>query len=154
MCKCNCENKSKTIMKFKKVSEHAVIPEYAKKGDAGADLRSVNNITINPGCVSLVDTGLQLEMPIGWQADVYSRSGLAIKKQIFVLNAPGLIDSGYRNNIGVIIQNLGKEPFVVNIGDRIAQIVFKQCPEVLVTEAKELSDSERGKSGLGSTGVK
>lgn len=155
MCKCSCKEQIRPLMKFRKLNKNAAIPAYAKKGDAGADLKSVVNLTINPGCNAIVDTGLQLEMTEGWEAQVRSRSGLAAKKQVFVLNGIGTVDNSYRGSIGVILQNLGKEPFIVAIGDRIAQIVFKQSPEVIIAEEiNPLSETDRADGGFGSTGIR
>lgn len=150
----NCCSKKATIIKFKKLNPNAQIPVKAFASDAGADLKSVANLTIAPGKHTIVPTGLAIEMPEGWEAQIRSRSGLAAKKQIFVINSPGTIDANYRNEIGVILQNLGTEPFVINIGDRIAQIVLKQVPSVEFIEVDTLSETDRNMDGFGSTGVK
>lgn len=150
----NCCSKKATIIKFKKLNPNAQIPIKAFITDAGADLKSVANLTIAPGKHAIVPTGLAIEMPEGWEAQVRSRSGLAAKKQIFVINSPGTIDANYRNEIGVILQNLGSESFVINIGDRIAQIILKQVPLVEFVEVDLLSDTDRGMGGFGSSGIK
>ncbi len=149
-----CCSNQKCIIKFKKLNPNAQIPAKAFASDAGADLKSVANLTIPAGKHAIVPTGLAIEMPEGWEAQVRSRSGLAAKKQIFVLNGVGTVDSSYRNEIGVILQNLGTDPFVINIGDRIAQIVLKQVPLVEFIEVDNLSETDRNMGGFGSTGVK
>lgn len=149
-----CSSKKATIIKFKPLNKNAQIPIKAFVTDAGADLKSVANLTILPGRHAIVPTGLAIEMPEGWEAQIRSRSGLAAKKQIFVLNSPGTIDANYRGEIGVILQNLGTEPFVINIGDKIAQIVLKQVPLVEFVEVDALAETDRGQGGFGSTGIK
>ena len=148
-----CANKP-VIMKFKKLNANAQIPTKAFSSDAGADLKSVANLTIEPGKNIIVPTGLSVEMPEGWEAQVRSRSGLAAKYQISVQNSPGTVDSSYRGEIGVILQNSGSKPFVINIGDRIAQIVFKQVPLVEFIESESLKETDRNLGGFGHTGIK
>ena len=141
-------------MKFKKLNPNAQIPTKAFSTDAGADLKSVANLTIEAGKNAIVPTGLAVEMPEGWEAQVRSRSGLAAKHQVFVNNGVGTVDSSYRGEIGVILQNCSNKPFVINIGDRIAQIVFKQVPMVEFVEANDLSETDRSSGGFGSSGIK
>ncbi len=130
------------------------LPEYATPGASGVDLRSVESATILPGNWEFVGTGLHLDIPEGYEAQVRPRSGLALKKGIMVLNTPGTIDSDYRGEVRVILMNLGKEPFRIEPGDRIAQMVF--CPVVKADweETTELSASARESGGFGSTGSK
>jgi len=149
-----CCSQKPVTMKFKKLNPNAQIPTKAFSTDAGADLKSVANLTIEAGKNAIVPTGLAVEMPEGWEAQVRSRSGLAAKSQISVQNSPGTVDSSYRGEIGVILQNSGTKPFVINIGDRIAQIVFKQVPMVEFIEANDLSETDRSSGGFGSTGSK
>ena len=109
---------------FKKLSPEAVLPAYAHPGDAGMDVCSVENLTVAPGGRALVHTGLAMALPPGYEAQVRPRSGLALKRGVTVLNTPGTIDEGYRGEIGVILANFGDSDFVVEKGDRIAQMVI------------------------------
>ncbi|MBT3416747.1 dUTP diphosphatase [Candidatus Woesearchaeota archaeon] len=140
-------------IKFQKIHEDAIIPKYAKLGDAGMDVTSVENYSINPGEHVLVKTGLKMELPEGYEAQVRPRSGLALKHKITVLNSPGTIDSGYRGEAGVILMNHGKEVFSISKGDRIAQFVIAKHESPEVEEVESLEDSERGEGGFGSTGL-
>jgi len=149
-----CCSQKPVTMKFKKLNPNAQIPIKAFSTDAGADLKSVANLTIEAGKNAIVPTGLAVEMPEGWEAQVRSRSGLAAKSQVSVQNAPGTVDSSYRGEIGVILQNCGSKPFVINIGDRIAQIVFKQVPMVEFVESNDLSETDRNSGGFGHSGVR
>ena len=129
------------------------LPKYAMPGDAGMDLYSSVDVTINPGERQLVPTGLAIAIPNGFVGLVHPRSGLAIKNGISVVNAPGTIDSGYRGEIKVILINHDlKTPFEVKKGERIAQIVFQKYEEVILEEVEYLPDSARGDGGFGSTG--
>ena len=139
-------------IKIKKNNDLARIPEYASKGDAGLDLFSVQDIVINPGEITLVDTGISIELPPNTEAQVRPRSGLAIKFGITVLNTPGTIDEGYRGNIGVILINHGKEKFNVECGMKIAQLVIKKTYDVEFIECDSLGNSVRGDGGFGSSG--
>lgn len=141
------------IIKVKTLSENAKLPVYATSGSAGVDLCSAVSLTIDPGKIALVKTNLSLEMPPNIEAQIRSRSGLAIKNGIFVLNAPGTIDSDYRGNIGVILANFGTKPFEVKIGDRIAQMVFAKVLRTNLELSEELSETSRGHGGFGHTGV-
>ena len=134
-------------------ADEMFMPVYALDGDAGMDLRAVEFGQILPGDRLLVRTGVQLDLPKNVVALVHPRSGLALKHGITVLNSPGTIDSNYRGEIGVILHNASKTNFVVNVGDRIAQLVFQQVLNVNLVPVDELSDSVRGIGGFGSTGV-
>ena len=127
----------------------------ATSGSSGYDLSSAEDaeITIAPGAVALVRTGISLELHEGMEAQVRSRSGLAAKSGVFVLNSPGTIDSDYRGEVKVILANLGRAAFVVRPGDRVAQMVFMLVPDVLLTNVEELTETDRGAGGFGSTGV-
>lgn len=130
------------------------LPQYAMPGDAGADLRATTALTIAPGQRALVPTGVRVELPLGTALFVMPRSGLAVKHGVTVLNAPGVVDAGYRGEIFVPLINHDPErEFVINPGDRIAQMVIMRVPRVEFIEVDELSDSERGEGGFGSTGV-
>lgn len=144
-------NNSVTL-KIKKVNPDAIIPQFAHEGDAGMDLFSVDDLDINPGECKLIKTGITIELPKNTEAQVRPRSGLALKHQITVLNTPGTIDEGYRGEIGVILINHGKECFSVKKGMKIAQMVIKPILTVKIQEVQELTDSERGTGGFGSTG--
>jgi len=130
------------------------LPKYETAGAAGLDLRAwvEEAVHLEPLERCLVPTGLSLELPQGYEAQVRPRSGLAYKKGITVLNAPGTIDSDYRGDIGVILVNLSKETFIINNGDRIAQIVFAKHEQAEWLEAIELVETDRGAGGFGHTG--
>lgn len=132
------------------------LPQYETAGSAGMDIRATLSepILLKPLQRALVPTGLYIELPDGYEAQVRPRSGLAIKKGLSVLNSPGTIDSDYRGEIKVILINLSNESVIVNTGERIAQIVISKYEKAELTEVDELSDSERGSGGFGHTGVK
>ena len=140
-------------LEFKRIHPDAVLPGYAKPGDAGMDLRSVDELSVPPRGRALVRTGLVMALPPGYEAQVRPRSGLALKSGITVLNTPGTIDSGSRGEVGVILFNTTDEPFAVRKGDRIAQLVVASVVEAQVAEVAELGETERGAGGFGSTGV-
>ena len=132
------------------------LPQYATPLSAGMDVRAANEqpIKIAPLQRAIVPTGLFLEIPAGYEVQVRPRSGLAAKKGITVLNAPGTIDADYRGEVCVILVNLSSEPFVVEKGERIAQLVLSRHECIEWDECRSLSESERGDGGFGSTGVK
>lgn len=132
------------------------LPQYATPLSAGMDVRAANEqpIKIDPLQRAMVPTGLFLEIPAGYEVQVRPRSGLAAKKGITVLNAPGTIDADYRGEVCVILVNLSSEPFVVEKGERIAQLVLSRHECIEWDECRSLSESERGDGGFGSTGVK
>ncbi|MBU5315907.1 dUTP diphosphatase [Clostridium bornimense] len=142
------------VLKIKKLNEDAIIPFYAHPGDAGLDLFSVEEVTIEPGKRQLVATGISIELPKNTEAQVRPRSGLALKYGVTVLNSPGTIDEGYRGEIKVILINHGEEAFKINRGDKIAQMVIMPVLTVGIEEVEILNDSERGEGGFGSTGRK
>lgn len=131
------------------------LPTAMRQGDAGLDLASTAKSAINipPGGTALVPTGLKVAIPDGMAGLVCSRSGLALKNQVFVLNSPGVIDSNYRGEIGVILQNLGKKLFTVLPEARVAQLLFVKLPDVELVEVEELSETNRGTEGFGSSGL-
>jgi dUTP pyrophosphatase len=148
----------KTI-KIKKTNKVAKIPSYATNQSAGCDLYSCfedenRKITIAPGKVALIPTGISISIPIGYEVQVRPRSGLALKNSIFVLNSPGTIDSDYRGEIKVILANFGDVTFIVNHHDRIAQMVLCRYSKCDFAETETLDDSERGDGGFGSSGTK
>ncbi len=135
------------------VHRDAVMPAYAKAGDAGADLTSVAEVVLAPGERALVPTGVSLALPTGWVGLVHPRSGLAARHGISVVNAPGTVDSGYRGEIKVNLINLDPhEPFTVRVGDRIAQLVLQEVGEGEFLPVNSLPPSERGDTGHGSSG--
>lgn len=130
------------------------LPEYATPEASGMDLRSAEAAVIPAGGYGAVGTGLYLEMPLGCEAQVRPRSGLALKHGVTVLNSPGTIDSDYRGEVRIILVNHGKADFIVEPGDRIAQMVFAVVARVDLTGADELGETERASGGFGSTGRK
>lgn len=130
-------------------------PTYETEGAAGMDLKAniENAITLKPLERAIVKTGLFIALPLGFEAQVRPRSGLAAKKGITVLNSPGTIDADYRGEIGVILVNLSNEDFVINDGERIAQLVIAKHERIQWNEVEILSETQRGSGGFGSTGV-
>ncbi|HEV3077420.1 MAG TPA: dUTP diphosphatase [Thermoanaerobaculia bacterium] len=131
------------------------LPAAASAGSSGCDLRAAlaGEAVLRPGERLLVPTGLALEIPPGWEGQVRPRSGLALRHGIGMVNAPGTIDSDYRGEVGVLLINLGSEPFTLRRGDRIAQLVIARVESVEWVEAEALDGSDRGEGGFGSTGV-
>jgi dUTP pyrophosphatase len=141
-------------LKVKRLSESAVIPQYAHPGDAGLDLVSIEAQTILPGKSQLIRTGIAIELPDGTEAQIRPRSGLALKHQVTVLNTPGTIDAGYRGEICVILINHSTQPFQVEQGMRIAQMVITSFIRVQIATVEMLQDnSTRAEGGFGSTGL-
>ena len=132
------------------------LPQYSTPSAAGMDLRAnlSEAVTLGPLERKLIPTGIFIELPEGYECQIRPRSGLALKHGISVLNSPGTIDADYRGEIGVILANLSNEPFVVNPGERICQMVVARHSTVVWQTADSLSDSERGAGGFGHTGVK
>ena len=158
---------NKVKVEFKKLYNNSILPKKAHESDAGFDLHAHtvphpdgdNNLSegfhLQPGKRVLVKCGFGMALPVGFEAQVRPRSGLALKNGISVVNSPGTIDAGYRNEVGVILINHGEKEFVIGRGDRIAQLVIQKLPEVEAIEVEELSNtSERGMAGFGSSGVK
>ncbi len=132
------------------------LPAYETSGSAGMDLRAAvpdgQPMTLQPGARALVPTGLKIALEHGYEAQVRPRSGLALKHGITCLNSPGTIDSDYRGEVGVILANLGQEPFVIQRGERIAQMVIAPHEQAAMVEVAALDETERGAGGFGSTG--
>ena len=131
------------------------LPNYETKNSAGMDLRAYlpeGSLTLEPMQRTLVPTGLYMEIPEGYEGQVCPRSGLAVKNGITVLNSPGTIDADYRGQVCVILINLSNQPFVINSGDRIAQLVIARCEQVEPVQVEVLSETERGAGGFGHTG--
>lgn len=135
------------------LDDGGMLPSYAHDGDAGADLRSIEDVTLEPFTPTLVHTGVHVELPEGTLMWITPRSGLAIKHGISIVNAPGLIDSGYRGEIMVALINLMPTPFDIKRGERIAQAVVQNYHTVEYRITDALGDSERGDGGFGSTGT-
>jgi dUTP pyrophosphatase len=140
-------------VKIKLLSPLAKTPFYAKHGDVGMDITSVENYYLAPREYRLFKTGIALEIPEWYEVQVRPRSGLAFNNGITVLNSPGTIDSGYRGEVGVILINHGHASFQISVGMRIAQLVVNKLPSVELEIVEHLSNSERGESGFGSTGT-
>ena len=137
-------------------SEGLALPAYETAGSAGMDLRAAvaedAPVTLAPGARGLIPTGLKIALEPGFEAQVRPRSGLALKHGITCLNTPGTIDSDYRGEVGVILVNLGQEPFVIRRGERIAQMVITRHEQARIAEVESLDETARGAGGFGSTG--
>jgi dUTP pyrophosphatase len=131
------------------------LPAYSTAGAAGADLHAAvkEPMTLDPGERAAVPTGMVLEIPPGYEGQVRPRSGLAMRHGVTVVNAPGTVDSDYRGEVKVLLINLGRDPFIVARGDRIAQLVVAPVEQAEFTDSAELSGTGRGAGGFGSTGV-
>jgi dUTP pyrophosphatase len=140
-------------IRIKRLRPAAQLPAYAHgpAEDAGMDLRAVEDTVLEPGVPAAVPTGLAIDISSGFEAQIRPRSGLALKHAITLPNAPGTIDPGYRGEIKVILLNLGREPYRVRAGDRIAQMIISRY-EAVEWDESELSDTERGDGGFGSSG--
>jgi dUTP pyrophosphatase len=138
---------------IQRLHELARLPVYAHgpREDAGMDLHAVERVTLEPGVPGLVPTGLAVELPPGFEAQLRLRSGLALRHAITMPNAPATIDPGYRGEIRVILLNLGREPYTIEPGDRIAQMIVARYEAVEWAEG-DLADSQRGQAGFGSSG--
>jgi len=152
---------------FKKIHPDAKLPTYAHEGDAGMDVYAVENAILYPGKACKIPTGLIAEIPMGYEIQVRPRSGLALNRNITVLNAPGTVDAGYRNEIGIILMyspdvdsfriedgKITADCEHIRKGDRIAQFVVAPVTKCEPIEVTEVSDTERGMGGFGSTGIK
>lgn len=142
------------MIEVKLVTKEGNVPAYETLGSAGMDLKATLDepIVLNPGERMLVPTGLYIELPVGYEAQVRARSGLAIKHGITLINAIGTIDSDYRGELKVPLVNLGQEPFEIKNGERIAQMVVAKYEQVQWKVVDELSETERGEGGFGHTG--
>ena len=138
---------------IKKLDKNAIIPKYQTKGAAGFDLCSAENIILLPGQVIAVGIGLGFDIPEGYEIQVRSRSGLALKNNIFILNGIGTIDDDYKGEVKAILCNASNKNFSISIGDRIAQGVLKKYEKAEFVEVEELLKTDRGDGGFGSSGV-
>ena len=144
----------KVTLPIKRLDPTVELPSYAYEGDAGLDLRSNEDVTLAPFERKLVSTGLAIAIPEGYAGLVIPRSGLAAKHGVSIVNAPGLIDSGYRGEIKVVLINLdAKKPFEIKTGDRIAQIMFTPYAQACLEQQATLGETSRGTDGFGSSGV-
>lgn len=141
-------------VRLRRLADDLALPRPASAGSAGVDLRAAveEPLTLAPGERRLVPTGLQLEIPAGFEGQVRPRSGLAVRHGVTVLNSPGTIDSDYRGEVAVVLINHGRSPFVIERGERIAQLVIARLEAVEWHEVSELAPSQRGDGGFGSTG--
>ncbi len=132
------------------------IPVYSSAFASGADVKAdlKGETTLNPGERKLIPTGMYLDIPVGFEAQVRPRSGLALRYGVTVLNTPGTIDSDYRGEVKILLINLGKDPYVIHNRDRIAQIVFSPVIQAEFIQKRDLSVTDRGEGGFGSTGEK
>jgi dUTP diphosphatase len=137
----------------KRLDPSIELPAYAREGDAGLDLRAAHDATLEPGGRGLVGTGLAVAIPPGYAGLVLPRSGLALSQGVTVLNAPGLVDAGYRGELKVLLVNHGDKPVTVRRGERVAQLVVQSVERAEPIEVGELPASERGAGGFGSTGI-
>jgi len=141
-------------VQIKKLSEDAVIPQYAHKTDAGADVYAIEDVTLKPHETQLIKTGISVAIPVGYEIQVRPRSGLSLKTGLRVANAPGTIDSDYRGEVCVIMTNTANLSQTINKGDKIAQLVISVVPMIDWVEVDELDSTERGEGGFGSTDKK
>ena len=145
-----------TVLKIQRLQHNKILPEYKTEGAAGMDLCAAISepIELKPLERKLIPTGLHIALPVGYEAQVRPRSGLALKHGITVLNTPGTIDADYRGDIGVILINLSNEPFEIKPGERIAQLVIAKYEQISWEQVEVLDETERGSGGYGHTGVK
>jgi dUTP pyrophosphatase len=140
------------LVKRTNAGQDIPLPQYMTPGAAGMDLFAAVNETLQPGEIKLVPTGLCISLPEGYEAQIRPRSGLALRHGITMVNTPGTIDADYRGEIGLIMTNLGKTPFDIVRGDRVAQIVFNKVERAEFIEVEEMDDTCRNSGGFGSTG--
>ncbi len=140
-------------LKVKRIHNDATLPKYIHEHDSGMDIYSIENKIIESGKSSLIKTGLKIELPDNTEAQVRPKSGIALNNSVTVLNSPGTIDQGFTGEICVILINHGLEPYKVEKGKKIAQIVIQPIIRVEVEEVSDISDSSRGEGGFGSTGL-
>jgi len=138
-------------LNVKKLHPYATIPAYATEGSAGFDFCALQSMTVDPGTSAIIPTGLAFEVPFGYYLSIISRSGLATTG-VTVFNSPGIIDSDYRGEVGILLKNHTELPLRITSGSRCAQGILCKIPEVEIVEVEELSDTLRGSGGFGSTG--
>lgn len=143
----------RVTLRVERLSDAVPLPRYAHPGDAGLDLCAAEAATIAPGERAAITTGLRIAVPRGWVGLVHPRSGLALRRGLTVVNAPGTIDAGYRGEVKVLLVNLGRDPVDIAVGDRVAQLLLQRVGDAEVVEVDALDRTERGAGGFGSTGV-
>ena len=141
-------------VKVLKLNKDAALPEYKTIGSSGFDLRSTEEWLLAPGETHIFKTGLAFEVPLGYEMQIRPRSGLSSKTKVRVPNTPGTVDSDYRGEVGIILENIGDTPITINKGDRIAQGVIQRVEKANFIKVDTLTDTERGDGGYGSTGIK
>ena len=147
-------NNDAAEIRFMVLNANAKVPAYAQQGDAACDLVSCDEVEILPGGREVVGTGIAVEIPIGFAGFLLPRSGIALRAGVTLMNSPGLIDSGFRGELKVVLYNSDNtNSFKVRVGDRIAQLIVLAVPKMIFTQASTLSDTERGGGGFGSTGT-
>jgi dUTP pyrophosphatase len=144
--------RSKVLIAFTKESRDIERPSQLHESDAGFDLKAIEDCVVKPGSTILVKTGIKMAIPKGFFGMVCSRSGMALKNGVFVANAPGIVDSSYRGDVGVILYNSSKESFYIKNGDRVAQLVIVQQVDCYLLQRGDLGETERGSGGFGSSG--
>lgn len=144
---------NKIEIKVRKLCFESIIPRKYTKNSSGVDLHSICSDFIPPGRSKLIHTGIAIEIPVGYEAQIRPKSGLSLKYGITVLNTPGTIDADYRGEICVLLYNASQNDFYILPGDRIAQMVIRQVPDVCFHEVDELSETSRGDGGFGHTGI-
>lgn len=144
---------SQVIVKIKRLISEAKLPRYEHSGDSGVDLVAVTDYTLQPMKWFAIPTGISAEVPAGFELQIRPKSGLALRHGVTVLNTPGTVDAGYRGEIKVILLNLGSEPFHVSKGQKIAQLVVAPVVWGQFEEVDNLTESQRGSGGFGSTGI-
>lgn len=153
----NEEGMDRIRVRIKRIGdqEDIALPAYETEGSSGMDLRAAvkDEVTLRPGEIRLIPTGLAVSIPPGWEAQIRPRSGLALKHGIGMANAPGTIDSDYRGEIGLVVINWGHEAFTIRRGDRIAQMVITSVARAEVEEVDDLDETRRGDGGFGHSGV-
>lgn len=152
----SCQSSECQAVKVEVIAAEGVqLPHYASHGAAGLDVRAhlETPLTLEPGQTSLIPTGLKVAIPLGWELQIRPRSGMALKSQVIPLNTPGTIDSDYRGEIKIILANLGQEPFVVEPGMRVAQMVLARYDQLSWQQVENLSETVRGENGFGGTGL-
>lgn len=148
----NTSNK-KVTLKFKKLVESAIIPRFSTTESAGFDFHALESHILKANTHALIRTGLCMQIQKGYEIQVRSRSGLALKHKIIVLNSPGTVDSDYRGELQIILANFGTQDFIINVGDRIAQGVVNALPQVNIVEVNQVNTTKRNTDGFGSTGI-
>ena len=140
-------------VKIQRIDKNAKLPSYAHAGDAGMDVYSNEDYKLMPGERKLFSTGIKIAVPNDYECQTRPKSGLAIKHGISIVNSPGTIDSGYRGEVGIILINQGKEPYHVEKGSKIAQLVFNKVETAELEEVEALDETSRNEGGFGSTGL-